>query len=95
MAPSNPLVEKPGGQGVHSAMASESAQLAALAQGAYADTCFPTDVYTRGFTQDFQLLKSFDVGGAQGSPLSPIIFPAAIDDGPLSTGQAHGHSGRY
>ena len=60
-------------------MAEKNGSLAALAQGAWADTCFPTDVYTRGSDNGFRLLKSFDVGGAQGSPLSPIIFPAAID----------------
>ena len=52
---------------------------------AWADTCFPTDVYTRSFDNGFQLLKSFDVGGAQGSPLSPIIFPAAIDSAMKAT----------
>ena len=50
-----------------------------LAQGAWADRCFPTDVYTRGSDNGSRLLKSFDISGAQGSPLSPIIFPAAID----------------
>ena len=66
-------------------MATGNSSLSALAQGVWADTSFPIDVFMRGHTFEFEHLKDFDVGGPQGSPMSNFAFPAAIDHALKST----------